>query len=107
MIRQQSAKKNLTIGVKSFHHFINRTKNNNYELKGSFLNADPIITSLLESKDDQQLNIFKENIKISLNVSDVYFDNNYVIKNLKGKLQIIDNKVDQADIFALFDDNKI
>jgi hypothetical protein len=84
---------------------INRTKNNNYELKGSFLNADPIITRLLESKDDQQLNIFKENIKISLNVSDVYLDNNNVIKNLKGKLQIIDNKVDQADISALFDKN--
>ena len=85
---------------------INRTKNNNYELKGSFLNADPIITRLLESKDDQQLNIFKENINISLNVSDVYLDNNNVIKNLKGKLQIIDNKVDQADISALFDNNK-
>ncbi|MDC0510694.1 AsmA-like C-terminal region-containing protein, partial [Candidatus Pelagibacter sp.] len=84
---------------------INRTKNNNYELKGSFLNADPIITRLLESKDDQQLNIFKENIKISLNVSDVYLDNNNVIKNLKGKLQIIDNKVDQANISALFDKN--
>jgi hypothetical protein len=84
---------------------INRTKNNNYELKGSFLNADPIITRLLESKDDQQLNILKENIIISLNVSDVYLDNNNVIKNLKGKLQIIDNKVDQADISALFDEN--
>ena len=32
------------------------------------------------------------------------FDN--VIKNLKGKLQIIDSKVDQADISALFDNNK-
>ncbi|WP_435115638.1 hypothetical protein ACIJYF_04900 [Candidatus Pelagibacter bacterium nBUS_49] len=85
---------------------INRTKNNNYELNGSFLNADPIITSLLESKHDQQLNIFKENIKLSLNVSDVYLDNNNVIKNLKGKLQIIDNKVNQADISALFDNNK-
>jgi hypothetical protein len=85
---------------------INRTKNNNYELKGSFLNADPFITRLLESKDDQQLNIFKENIIISLNVSDVYLDNNNVIKNLKGKLEIIDNKVDQADISALFDNNK-
>jgi hypothetical protein len=84
---------------------INRTKNNNYELKGSFLNADPIITRLLESKVDQQLNIFKENIIISLNVSDVYLDNNNVIKNLKGKLQIIDNKVDQTDISALFDEN--
>src|SRR6056300_1285248 len=69
---------------------INRTKNNNYELKGSFLNADSIITRLLESKDDQQLNIFKENIIISLNVFDVYLDNNNVIKNLKGKLQIKD-----------------
>jgi hypothetical protein len=85
---------------------INRTKNNNYELKGSFLNADPIITSLLESKDDKQLNIFKENTKISLNVSDVYLDSNNVIKNLKGKLQIKDNKVDQANISALFDNNK-
>jgi hypothetical protein len=85
---------------------INRTKNNNYELKGSFLNVDPIITSLLESKDDQQLNIFKENIIIFLNVSDVYLDNNNVIKNLKGKLQIKDNTVDQADISALFDNNK-
>ena len=85
---------------------INRTKNNNYELKGSFLNADPIITSLLESKDDQQLNIFKENIRISLNVSDVYLDNNNVIKNLKGKLQIKDNKLDQANVSAQFDNNK-
>ena len=31
---------------------------------------------------------------------------NNVVKNLNGKLQIIDNKVDQADISALFDNNK-
>jgi hypothetical protein len=85
---------------------INATKNNTYELKGSFLNADPIITRLLESKDDQKLNIFKENIIISLNVSDVYLDNSNVIKNLKGKLQIRDNKVDQANVSAQFDNNK-
>jgi hypothetical protein len=85
---------------------INRIKNNNYELKGSFLNADPIITKLLESKDDQQLDLLKENINISLNFSDVYLDNEYLVKNLNGELQIIDNKVDQAYISALFDDNK-
>ena len=45
---------------------LNRTKNNNYELKGSILNADTIITNLLESKDDQQLDIFRENININL-----------------------------------------
>ena len=86
---------------------LNRTKNNNYEVKGSLLNADTIITNLLESKDDQQLDIFKENININLNFSEVYIDNDNIVKNLNGKLQIIDNKVDQANISALFDNNKI
>jgi len=84
----------------------NRSNNNNYELKGSLLNANTIITKLLESKDDQQLDIFKENINISLNFSDVYFDNEYVVKDLNGKLQIVNNKVDYARISALFDNNK-
>jgi hypothetical protein len=85
---------------------LNRIKDNYYELNGSLLNANPIITSLLESKDDQQLNIFRENINISLNFSDVYLDSYNVVKNLKGQFQITDNKIDQADISALFDNNK-
>ena len=70
------------------------------------LNANPIITSLLESKDDQQLNIFRENMNISLNFSKVYLDSYNAVKNLKGQFQIIDNKIDQANVFAKFDDNK-
>ena len=85
---------------------LNRIKNNNYELKGSTLNADTIITNLLESKDDQQLDIFRENININLNFSEVYIDNDNIVKNLNGKLRIVDNKVDQANIFAVFDNNK-
>jgi hypothetical protein len=85
---------------------LNRIKDNYYELNGSLLNANPIITSLLESKDDQQLNIFRENMNISLNFSDVYLDSYNVVKNLKGQFQITDNKIDQADISALFDNNK-
>ena len=85
---------------------VNRTKNNNYELKGSLLNANPIITSLLEGKDNQHLNIFRENINITLNFSDVYFDKENIVNNLNGILRIIDNKVDHADLSALFDNNK-
>ena len=29
-----------------------------------------------------------------------------IVKNLNGKLRIIDNKVDQANITALFDNNE-
>ena len=84
---------------------LKRIKNNNYELKGSTLNADTIITNLIEGKDDQQLDIFRENININLNFSEVYIDNDNIVKNLNGKLRIVDNKVDQANIFALFDNN--
>ena len=85
---------------------INRSKANNYELKGSSLNGDTIITNLLESKYDQQLDMFSESININLNFSEVYIDNDNIVKNLNGKLRIADNKVDQANIFALFDNNK-
>ena len=85
---------------------LNRIKNNNYKLKGSLLNADTIITNLLESKDDQQPDIFRENINIKLNFSEVYIDNKNIVKNLNGNLRIVNNKLDQANIFALFDNNK-
>ena len=85
---------------------LKRNKNNNYELKGSSLNADTIIKNLLESKDDKQLDILRENINIKLNFSKVYIDNENIVKNLNGKLQIVDNKLDQANIFAVFDNNK-
>ena len=85
---------------------LSRIKNNNYELKGSILNADTIITNLLQSKDDQQLDIFKENINIKLNLSDVNLDNDASVRNLNGKLQIIDNKIDNANISAQFANNE-
>ena len=84
---------------------ISRIKNNYYELNGSLLNADSLITNLLKGKDDQQLDIFKENINMTLNFSDVYIDNHNIVKNLNGNLQIVDNKVIQANISALFDNN--
>ena len=84
---------------------LNRIKNNNYELKGSLLNADTIITNLLESKDDQQLDMFRESININLNFSEVYIDNDNIVNNLNGKLRIVDNKLDQANIFAVFDND--
>ena len=85
---------------------LNRIRNNDYELNGSLLNADTIITNLLESNDDQQLDIFKENINIKLNLSEVYLDNDNIVKNLNGKLGIVDNKISQANISALFSNNE-
>jgi len=85
---------------------LRRIKNNDYKINGSLLNADNLITNLLKSKDDQQLDIFKENINITLNFSDVYLDRDNIVKNLNGKLRIVDNKVNQAKISAIFDSNE-
>ena len=85
---------------------LSRIKNNYYELNGSLLNADSLITNLLKGKDDQQLDIFKENINMTLNFSNVYIDNDNIVKDLNGKLRIVDNKVNQANISALFDNDE-
>ena len=85
---------------------INRIKNNEYELNGPILNADSLITNLLKSNNDQQLDIFKENINIKINLSDVYLDNDNIVKNLNGKLGIVDNKISKANISALFANNE-
>ena len=51
-------------------------------------------------------NIFKENINIKLNLSEVYLDNDNIVKKLNGKLGIVDNKISQANISALFSNNE-
>jgi hypothetical protein len=85
---------------------LNRIKNNDYELNGSSLNADTLITNLLKGKNDQQLDIFKEDINMTLNFSDVYIDKNNIVKNLNGNLKIVDNKLIQAKISAFFNSNE-
>ena len=94
------------ISDKKNKFIINRIRNNDYELNGSILNADSLITNLLKSNNDQQLDIFKENINIKINLSDVYLDNDNIVKNLNGKLGIVDNKISQANISALFANNE-
>ena len=65
------------------------------------LNANPIITSLLESKDDQQLNIFRENMNISLNFSYSVFVNG-------GKLvdPILIDRIQDSEGKTIFNNDK-
>ena len=85
---------------------LSRTKNNDYLINGPLFNAESLITKLLKSKDEQELDIFKEDINIKLDFSNVYLDKYNVAKDLSGNLQIVDNKLYQAEISAIFDNNK-
>ena len=85
---------------------IKRKQKNNYELNGSLFNANSLISDLLKSKDDKHARIFKNNINFTLNLKDVYLDNENIISDLKGNFYIENNKIHQANISAFFDNNE-
>ena len=51
-------------------------------------------------------NLFENNLSIGLNFEKVYFDKVYFVKDLNGKINIIDNKVEEADISAFYNNSQ-
>ena len=92
--------------LKKNQFIIRRIKNNNYELNGSIFNANSLISELLEGNDDEELKIFKNNLNLTLNLSETYIDDNNLLKNLKGDIQIKDNKVFHTNISAFFSNSE-
>ena len=85
---------------------IKRDKENNYQLSGSIFNANTLISNLLKSKDVKQFEIFKNNMNLNLNIGKVYIYDENIVRDVKGKLFIKNNKVFQTNISALFNNNK-
>ena len=78
-----------------------------YELIGSTLNANDLISNLLKNdKDEEKSKIFKDDINININLDEVYIDNETIVKKLKGDINIVDNKVHKTKISALFNENE-
>ena len=92
--------------LKKNQFIIRRIKNNNYELNGLIFNANSLISELLEGNNDEELKIFKNNLNLTLNLSETYIDDNNLLKNLKGDIQIKDNKVFHTNISAFFSNNE-
>ena len=85
---------------------IQRQNENDYKLNGLFLNANSIVTNLLESKKEKENKIFKNNFKLNLNLNEIYIDEINFVKNLQGSILIKDNKVVDANLSANFENNK-
>ena len=78
----------------------------NYELSGIIFNANTLIANLLKSNDKNMSKIFENNISLSLNLDKVFIDEISFVKNFKGKLFIKDNKVNESNISAIFDNKQ-
>ena len=85
---------------------IQRQKQNDYKLNGLFLNANSIVTNLLESKKGKENKIFKNNFNLKINLNEVYIDEIYFVKNLQGLIFIKDNEVVDTNLSANFENNK-
>ncbi len=88
------------------NYSVKNVKENDYVINGNSFNANSLISNLLETEDKKKNNFFENNMKIKLNLKEVYIDKTNVVKNLKGKLSINNNKVVNSDILAFFNNSQ-
>ncbi len=82
-------------------------KKKNYFVEGLSFNANSLIKNLVDDNKDTDLNIFKENFNITLDIDKVFLDKKYKVDKLKGLFYIKKNKILNANLDALFDQNKV
>ncbi len=80
-------------------------KNDEYFLTGSSFNANNLISSLLNSKDNN-FDIVHFNNKINVLVDKIYLDNEYFLRNFNGNLFLKGSKIINANLNGNFTDDK-
>ncbi len=106
----------IKIDQANFNYLDTENKKNNYNIQkvegqkylidGTLFNANSLISNLLDADDKKENNLFENNISIDLNFDEVYLDKIYFVRNLKGKINIINNKVEEVDILAFYNNSQ-
>ncbi len=91
---------------KKNNYNIKKLEGQNYLIDGTSFNANSLISNLLDANDKKENNLFENNLSMDLNFEEVYLDKTYFVKDLKGKINIIDNKVENADILAFYNNSQ-
>jgi len=91
---------------KKNNYNIKKVEGQNYLIDGTSFNANSLISNLLDADDKKENNLFENNISMDLNFDEVYLDKIYFVKDLKGKINIINNKVEEADILAFYNNSQ-
>ena len=61
---------------------------------------------MLDADDKKENNFFENNVSINLNFEEVYFDKTHFVENLNGKINIINNKVEELDVLAFYNNSQ-
>ena len=81
-------------------------KDNEYFLNGKFINANKTVEKLLFSENDDKLDFFDKEFKLNIKIDKVHLDKDTTINNIKGNLLFKDEDIKDANLKALFIDNK-
>ncbi len=96
----------LDIENKKNNYIVKKVEGINYLINGTSFNANSLISNLLDADDKKENNLFENNISINLNFEEVYFDKIYFVKDFNGKIKIINNKIEEADILAFYNNSQ-
>ncbi len=91
---------------KKNNYNIKKVEGQNYLIDGTSFNANSLISNLLDANDKKENNLFENNVSMDLNFKKVYFDKIHFVKDLNGKIKIISNKVEGADILAFYNNSQ-
>ncbi len=111
-----NSNKIIKIDQANFNYLDTESKKNNYSIKkqegqnylinGTSFNANSLISNLLDANDKKKNTLFENNVIMHLNFEEVYFDKIHLVKDLNGKINIINNKVEEADILAFYNNSQ-
>ena len=79
---------------------------NDYILKGDYINLNKMIDEVLFSENKKKTNLFKNNFRLKVNVKEVYLDKKNITQNLNGYLLFKKNKIIDANLISSFSDQK-
>jgi len=106
----------IKIDQANFNYLDTENKKNNYNIKkvegqnyliyGTSFNANSLISNLLDADDKKGNNLFENKVSMELNFEEVYLDKIHFVKNLNGKININNNKVEEADILAFYNNSQ-
>ena len=77
-------------------------KNKNYFISGKSFNLNRIIDKLLNSKDNKQIQFFNKDLKIIIDIENVYLDKKNIINQLNGFLSFNKNKISELNLESKF-----
>ena len=81
-------------------------KKNYYNVSGKNFNASILADDLITKENDQNQNLFSNNLNLRLDINEVLIAKDHIIKNLNGDISFEKNNVNKANLKGSFSKNE-